>query len=151
MLENKLNPPLHLIREALEASWCVETSYGEVSDINNPALGQCYPTSRVIQHFYPETEIVQGQVKTRSGTETHFWNLLESKGYEYHIDLTWQQFPYGTVVKEWEIRRRDQLGDSGTTITRVNILLARVEDYLSGNKESMLESPSSKTTRFGST
>lgn len=50
------------IREALEASWDEKTSYLAVKQEGNPALGQCYPTSRVVQHFFPETEIIKGKV-----------------------------------------------------------------------------------------
>ena len=50
------------LREALEASWGEKTSYLAAKKAGNPSLGQCYPTPRVIQHFFPETEIVKGKV-----------------------------------------------------------------------------------------
>jgi hypothetical protein len=69
----KVDPPIIArrfnmleLREALEASWDEATSYGCVSEAGNPALGQCYPTSWVVQQFYPEVEIVEGEVWTRS-------------------------------------------------------------------------------------
>lgn len=37
------------LRQALEASWRPETAYLNVEEEGNPALGQCYPTSRVIE------------------------------------------------------------------------------------------------------
>jgi len=54
--------PVDLIalREALAASWSARTSYGGVREEGNPALGQCYPTARVVQHFLPRSEIVKG-------------------------------------------------------------------------------------------
>jgi hypothetical protein len=51
-----------LLREALTASWDKRTAYLEVERMGNPALGQCYPTSRTVQHYYPETEIIKGKV-----------------------------------------------------------------------------------------
>ena len=51
------------LREALEAFWDEKTSYLAANKAGNPSLGQCYPTSRVIQHFFPETEIVKGNVE----------------------------------------------------------------------------------------
>ena len=119
------------LREALEASWDAKTSYLAVSVDGNGALGQCYPTSRVVQLFFPETEIVEGEVSTGKRTEKHFWNLLKSDKVEYHIDLTWQQFPEGSVVKHWKVRDRAKLNDSQETILRVELLHLRVKAYLS--------------------
>lgn len=119
------------LREALEASWDKKTSYQAVLEQGKPALGQCYPTSRVIQFFFPDTEIIEGEVWTGESTEKHFWNLLNVGDSQYHIDLTWQQFPSGSVVKSWKIRDRETLGDSQKTIDRVELLHKKVKDYLS--------------------
>lgn len=118
------------LREALEASWDSKTSYLNVSKEGNPALGQCYPTARVIQYYFPETEIVEGQVWTGSSMEKHLWNLLRSKGKEYYLDFTWQQFPNGSVIKSFKIRDRDELGDSPQTVRLVELLLKHVQRYL---------------------
>lgn len=118
------------LREALEASWDSKTSYKAASEVGNLALGQCYPTSRVIQFFFPKMEIIEGLVWTGNGIEKHFWNSLEVDGYQYHIDLTWQQFPSGSVVQSFEIRDRQTLGDSQKTIKRVELLHERVKNYL---------------------
>jgi hypothetical protein len=118
------------LREAFEASWDFRTANQRVSEAGNPALGQCYPTSRVVQILFPETEIVEGQVRTGKGIEKHFWNVLVSDGITYHIDFTWQQFPSGSSVKSYKVRDRNTLGDSPRTIERVELLLKRVESYL---------------------
>lgn len=118
------------LREALEASWQPDTAYLEVSEEGNPALGQCYPTSWVIQHFYPETEIVEGEVWTGTSNEKHFWNVLIKNEIEYHIDLSWKQFPAGSSVRTYKIRDREALGDGPETIERCNLLLKRVTGYL---------------------
>ena len=117
------------LREALEASWNGQTGYGAVEQVGNPAWGQCYPTSRVVQHYYPETEIIKGKVWTGESEEIHFWNGLLAGGQWYHIDLSWQQFPAGSVVKEFVVLDRQDLGDSEDTIQRCDLLLKRVEGY----------------------
>jgi hypothetical protein len=123
-------PDLFKIREALEASWDKKTSYLAVSKKGNPALGQCYPTSRVIQFFFPETEIIKGKVWNGKELETHFWNGLLVDGAWYYIDLTWQQFPMGSSVREFEVLDSNMFGDSEKTIKRCDLLRKRVIDYL---------------------
>lgn len=118
------------LREALEASWDERTSYLAVKKKGNPALGQCYPTSRVIQYFFPDTEIAKGKVWNGKEIETHFWNILKVRDDLYHIDLTWQQFPHGSQVCEYTILDRNKLGDSEPTIKRCELLLKRVTAYL---------------------
>lgn len=127
---NELKIDMLKLREALEASWDSETSYLNVSEKGNPALGQCYPTSWLVQHFFPETEIVEGQVWTGKSSEKHFWNVLVVGGVDYHIDLSWQQFPVGSSVRSYKIRDRETLGDSQKTIDRCQLLLKRVMDYI---------------------
>ncbi len=89
-------------------------------DQGNPALGQCYPTSWVVQQFFPKTEILMGKV----------WNGLLVNGVLYHIDLSWQQFPMGSSVREFQILDRRSLNVSQGTIERCEILLQRVIQYL---------------------
>jgi hypothetical protein len=118
------------LREALEASWDRQTACGAIKEAGNPALGQCYPTSRVVQHYYPATEIIKGKVWAGQREEIHFWNGLPVGDSWYHIDLSWQQFPTGSVVREFVVLDRHNLGDSEATIERCVLLLRRVEDYL---------------------
>jgi hypothetical protein len=75
------------LREALEASWDKQTAYGAIEQAGNPALSQCYPTARVVQHYYPATEIIKGKVWTGKSEEIHFWNGLSIGDTWYHIDL----------------------------------------------------------------
>lgn len=118
------------LREALEASWSARTSYGAVWDDGNRALGQCYPTARVVQHFLPASEIVRGTVWTGSRHETHFWCELPVGDDTIAIDLTWQQFPSGSVVTAREVLDRDDLGDGPATVARCDLLLATVRTHL---------------------
>lgn len=118
------------LREALEASWSTQTSYGGVWAEGNPALGQCYPTTRVVQHYLPASEIVKGTVWTGTRHEVHFWSELATEHGAIAIDLTWQQFPPGSVVTNQEILDRHELGDSPSTVQRCDLLLASVQAYL---------------------
>jgi len=134
MLPNN-NISLLQLREALEASWSSDTSYLGVWDSNNPALGQCYPTSRVVQHFFPKTEIVKGEVWNGKELHIHFWNRLQVSETVYDIDLSWQQFPHGSFVKKSEVLDRDKLGDSDKTIKRCDLLLQKVTKEIELNKK----------------
>lgn len=121
---------MHRVREALEASWQQDTAYQHIHEEGNPALGQCYPTSRVVQHYFPETKIVRGFVWTGEKEEIHFWNVLEVNGVEYHIDFSWRQFPPGSAVRRYGPLNEDD-PDSEVTLKRIETLLSRVQDYLS--------------------
>ena len=118
------------LREALEASWDRQTAYGAVEQTNNPALGQCYPTSRVVQHYYPATEIIKGTIWAADRQEIHFWNGLPVGDEWYHIDLSWQQFPAGSIVQDFVALNRETLGDGEATLRRCALLLERVQNYL---------------------
>jgi hypothetical protein len=50
---------------------------------------------------------------------------------EYHIDLTWQQFPKGSYVMSYIVRDRNELNDGEDAIRRVQLLQNRVQDFLS--------------------
>ena len=125
-----MNPDLLKLREAIEASWDEQTVYLGVKREGNPALGNCYPTSWGVQHFFPETEIIKGVVRNGTEDETHFWNGLMINGTMYHIDLSWQQFPSGSLVRSYKILDRNNLGDGEDTIRRCN-LLPRVKQCMS--------------------
>lgn len=118
------------VREALERSWGAETAYERASRPGVPALGQCYPTARVLQMLFPALEIVEGTVWTGMKSEKHFWNLLAVDCMEYHLDLTWQQFPPESEVRDWHVRDRETLDDGPATIERVDLLLRRVKACL---------------------
>lgn len=118
------------VRQAIESSWGADTAYLGIFEEGNSALGNCYPTSRVVQHYFPDTEIVEGQVKTPDGTEKHFWNVLIIDEAEYHIDLSWQQFPAGSYVESYKTRDRNNLNDGEDVLRRVRLLLSRVETFL---------------------
>jgi hypothetical protein len=121
-------PPVSLIelKAALVGSWDRRTAYGEVHQPGNAALGQCYPTSRVMQWFFPNLEIAWGEVDTGSALEAHFWNIDPASTPAEHVDLTWSQFAAGSRVVRFEIVDRHALNDSPPTIARCQLLLDRV-------------------------
>jgi hypothetical protein len=119
-------PSLGEIRSALEASWNASTAYLGVFEPGNPALGQCYPTSRVLQWFFPHFDIAVGTVDTGASTEVHFWNINLQSDPPEHLDLTWQQFTAGSKILQFKVLDRRSLGDSAATIVRCNTLLQRV-------------------------
>ncbi|WP_223402650.1 YunG family protein [Occultella gossypii] len=121
---------LIVLREAVEASWSRRTSYRGVWDERNPALGQCYPTARVVQHFLPAADIVRGSVWTGVRQEVHFWNELCVGLDLMAIDLTWQQFPPGSVVASRQTLNRLELGDTPPTVARCDRLLTAVNARL---------------------
>lgn len=122
------------LREAFEASWDADTAFENAYEEGNPALGNCYPTSRALQLLFPKLEIAEGRVWTGKREEKHFWNILSVDGIEYHVDFTWQQFPHGSSVKKYWIRDRETLGDREATKKRVEILLKRVLEQLNQQK-----------------
>lgn len=126
------------LREALEASWDMLTAYGAVAKVDNPAFGQCYPTARVVQHYYPATEIIRGKVWTGKKEEIHFWNGLPAGDKWYHIDFSWDQFPARSVIREFVVLNRHDLGDSEATLERCALLLNRVEAYLCNSSQPCL-------------
>lgn len=117
---------ISILRAALEASWDCRTAYQGVQCAGNPALGQCYPTSRVVQWFLPEFEIARGQVWTGEIAEDHFWNVRRGAAELEHLDLSWSQFPIGSKVTSFELLDRRNFGDGPSTIARVELLLQRV-------------------------
>jgi hypothetical protein len=119
------------LRESLEASWDSQTSYQSIEQRGNPALGQCYPTSHVVQHFFPETKIIKGNVWNGTNLELHFWNGINVGGDWYHMDLTWHQFPAGSIVREFTVMESPEKSDSKATKQRCALLLQRVKHHIS--------------------
>ena len=127
-----LLPPVSLqeLRVAMEASWSPDTAYLGVCEPGNPALGQCYPTARVVQWFFPNLEIARGTVNTGLSLEAHFWNVDPTLWPAAYVDLSWQQFPPKATVEHFEILQREALVDSPGTVARCERLLRCVLRHL---------------------
>jgi hypothetical protein len=134
-------PDLDRLAAAVEASWDKRTAYQGITRPGNPAFGQCYPTSRVVQFFYPETEIACGDVWTGASTECHFWNVRGAGNQAEWIDLSWKQFPAGSVVRQYKLLDRRSLADSPPTIERCAILLRRVLSHLADQQPHLSRMP----------
>lgn len=122
-----MTPSLPQLAAALEASWDERTAYLAAVRPGNPAYGQCYPTSRVVQHYFPDFAIAVGEVDTGVGLETHFWNIGPDGE---AIDLSWQQFPPGSRKVSQRMLRPDEKGDTPGTTARCALLLERVQAAL---------------------
>ncbi|MFO0862101.1 MAG: hypothetical protein U0516_00005 [Candidatus Saccharibacteria bacterium] len=118
------------LRSAIESSWRPDTAYQFIEEEGNPALGQCYVTSLVIQYFFPECEIIKGEVNTDHGIEKHYWNMVMVNGEKVHIDLTWRQFPLGSTIKSWQLKNRGEFNDDKQLVERFEKLLTRVKQNL---------------------
>ena len=127
-------PSLERLERALEASWDERTAYLGAYAERNPALGQCYPTARVVQWFFPRFEIASGEVDTGAGLEWHFWNVDPASDPPEVVDLTWRQFPVGSKVTRFALLDREALGDSVPTLMRCQLLLDRVLRHLAGHE-----------------
>lgn len=77
----------------------------------------------------PRNRIIKGKVWTGKTPDVHFWNGLRSGDDWYHIDLSWQQFPAGSIIREFVIVECQELNDSEATMQRC-ALLKRAGDYL---------------------
>ncbi len=118
---------LDRLRAAIEASWDARTAYRGATRSGNPASGQCYPTARLVEWFFPEFRVVVGEVDTGAGGECHFWNVAPDGT---HVDLSWQQFPPGSVVTRFEPLDSAARPDSPATIERCALLRDRVLAHL---------------------
>ena len=117
---------LDALRSVLEASWDERTSYQGAMRGGNPAFGQCYPTAWLVQQFDPRMEIIRGTVEADDELHTHFWNALPTAQGLEHLDLTWQQFSAGARIRDFQLLRREDLGDSPETVARCQLLMCRV-------------------------
>lgn len=119
-------PALTALAAALEDSWDHHTAYQGIFNPNNPAAGQCYPTSRVVQWFFLTCRVASGKVWTGAATEHHFWNMRETQRGSERFDLSWKQFPMGSAIKGFELISDDPSKDSPGTQDRCALLLKRV-------------------------
>lgn len=90
---------LDYLRVSLENSWSAETCWPPMRAnwrVTNPAHGQCLVTALVAQREQGGS-LVMGNARIPGKTDPilHFRNFID--GQEY--DLTWSQFPTGTVFE----------------------------------------------------
>lgn len=95
----------NLIKD-IRRAWSKETSYTpEKYSEDNPSEGQCAVTTLVVNDFFGGS-FMRAEVRLPGGvTTSHYWNLL-SFG---QLDLTWTQFPKGTIILEAQEVDRERL------------------------------------------
>jgi hypothetical protein len=123
-------PSLLALARSLRASWDELTAYQGKFDPANPSAGQCYPTSRVVEWFYPDYEVVRGEVLTQAGIEQHFWNVRVGSVDAQKIDLSWDQFPPASTIVRFEFLFSNAFADSAGTQGRCLLLLTRALRHL---------------------
>lgn len=81
---------------AIEQSWSAFTTPETRWSPDNPAIGQCAVTSCVVQDYYGGDILHTVAKLPNRDREGHFYNFIDGE----EIDLTRQQFPLGTVLRE---------------------------------------------------
>lgn len=121
------------LEKILEKCWCRETIIQQAGwKEDNPALGQCVPTSLVVNDYFGG-EIIWAMATLQEGKEiSHYFNKIDEK----EIDLTRKQFPEGTIIPAGIPRTkgfkttRDYLLSSQNVVERYNLLKLKVEKFL---------------------
>jgi len=120
---------LLFLREAIEHSWDEDTSYcPDKWTPTNPSLGQCAVTALIVHKFSNlPTALIRGEIQTAHGNrETHYWDEYEG----VPIDWTWQQFPLGSSILDYQEVDPTKLFLDGWFSKRYTILEDRVIKYL---------------------
>lgn len=119
------------LREALEHSWDKETAYSvENYENHDPAWGQCAVTACVVYNYF-KCALIKGKVTMPDGSTTsHYWNNIDG----VDVDLTWRQFPVGSVVSERKTADFYDLMENEWTNQRFRRLLGRVKNYFYDHK-----------------
>lgn len=124
-----MNPTIDELLEALQVSWCEETSQcGEgVWSEDNPARGQCAVSSVIIQD-YLGGKLVRGVVEDDyiEGC-SHYWNQLDNGVW---VDSTQAQFEGTLNITDIKYRSPNYVLKSLDTLKRYQLLKSRVVNYL---------------------
>jgi hypothetical protein len=93
---------LQSIRDRLRVAWSARTSADPQNwTETNPAWGQCAVTACLVEDLVGG-DVVWAEAKLPDGRHiTHYFNRVDGK----ELDLTFEQFPMGTVVPEGLARR----------------------------------------------
>lgn len=127
------------LRYAIVRCWSRETSYDPIHwTTSNPAWGHCAVTALIV-HDYLGGEIVRVEVVLRDGLQIpHYFNRLPNRGEV--CDLTWEQFPEGTVARDSTIDpsggacQRNHILAYEDTVRRYRALSSGVRSELSSGR-----------------
>ncbi len=143
-----IRPKESVLEQALQASWCKETSSNPLWNLRNPAKGQCAVTALVVQDYHGGeivwTEAIlptwkKVKLEYTSGTVppdkivSHYFNFVHTMEKDY----TRQQFPRKTQMTLGIPRlqgfssTRDYVLSNPDTVRRYELLKGLVEERLS--------------------
>lgn len=126
-------PSLSELTAALHKAWSGETSsWGDEWPSDNPARGQCVPSSLVVQDYYGG-DLIRFAVRGEGISENHYCNLLkggtllDTTRSQYKIPVTLQVHPV-TLAGYANVREK-RLDDEETRM-RYEVLKRRVAAIL---------------------
>ena len=125
--ESISNAFINKITSAWDRDTCHPAFVNKYSN-ENPAAGQCLVTALAVQDEYGG-DIYDCKV----GRSRHFYNVIDGET----VDLTFNQFPEGSEIKEPRIRDRKQLLNNKDTKARYDLLklrMSKTEEVLQSMK-----------------
>lgn len=98
-----LSEPSEALKSGLSQAWCPETAWPPMRESwtkANPAHGQCLVTALIVRREWGG-HLVMGNAHVPGQTDPvlHFRNRLKTGD----LDLTWSQFPEGTVFEPLDV------------------------------------------------
>jgi hypothetical protein len=126
-------PSLSELTTALHKAWNAKTSvWDDDWPSDNPARGQCVPSSLVVQDYYGG-DLIRFAVRGEGISENHYCNLLEdgtlldTTRSQYAVPVTMQVYPVN--LAGYSSVREKRLDDEETR-TRYELLKSRVAAIL---------------------
>ncbi len=112
---------------AIRSSWSAETCAHETWGEDNPARGQCEPSSFVAWRYLGGDLVLASVLVDGEQVEHHYWNRIDGED----IDLTREQFVNGEVVEEIQVLPDEFLAANMSTmkpvmLRRISVLSERV-------------------------
>ncbi|OIO25605.1 hypothetical protein COX85_03240 [Candidatus Micrarchaeota archaeon CG_4_10_14_0_2_um_filter_55_9] len=112
------------LRKALEESWSCETAFKPKKwDSKRPSSGQCGVTALLVNDFFGGS-ILKAEAEVGGEKISHFYNELDGLS----VDLTADQFPFGTRLTLLGYRSREELLECNAE--RYSLLKSRVESRI---------------------
>lgn len=117
--------------DAIRSSWAADTAAEDDWPEDNPARGQCEPSSFVAWRYLGGDLVLAKVLVDGEQTEHHYWNRIDGEDF----DLTRQQFTNGEVIEEIRVLPSDFLADNLRTmkpdmLRRIELMSNRVSAIL---------------------
>ena len=97
-----------VVIEAVRSCWSAETSANDHWSGDNPAKGQCEPSSFVAWRYLGGDLVVAKVLVDGEQVEHHYWNRIDGED----IDLTRAQFTNGEVIEVMRVLPSDFLAEN---------------------------------------